>query len=244
MRLIEFDGSVDAGLMERAFRQMVARRLILRARVPATKPGVRPFFVVDDSVAPVFSVLDGAGPTDRIDVFHEELNTQLGVDGDPPIKGRLLVSDQPGGALFVSCTHAFCDGRSLFRFCRQLLSEYEALVQGLDGDPSIPATDISPALEDVLPEWATPEYGKALVADFFARQAELPRPMPWPSQRGRSTEPRKSHLLLLDVPAQELSAMRAQARANGTTVPTRYRVEPLTQGAGPLSPGGYLGFNS
>ncbi len=218
VRLIEFDGLVDPELMERAFRNMVARRLILRARVPATPAGERPSFVIDDSTPPEFSVIKRVGPEETFRAFQDELNVQLGVDGDPPVRALLYISGEPGGELVLSCTHAFCDGRSLFHFCRQLLSEYEALALGGEGDASIATSGISPAVEDILPEWGTGEAGEALLADFFERQAKLPRPMPWPSQRGDSTEPRISHVLPMDLPIEQLSAMRANARANGTTV--------------------------
>jgi hypothetical protein len=218
VRFIEFDGTVDPDLMERAFRNMVARRLILRARIPAAPPGERPHISIDESIPPVFEVIDRIGPDESFAVFQDELNIQLGVDGDPPVRARLITSGEPGGELIVSCLHTFCDGRSLFHFCRQLLSEYEALARGGDGDASINTTGISPAVEDILPAWGTDEAGKALLADYFGRQAALPRPMPWPSQRGSSTELRQSHVLPMDLSPDELSSLRANARANGTTV--------------------------
>ncbi len=218
VRLIEFDGPVDPALMERAFRQMVARRTILRARVPATGPAERPFFVFDDTRAPSFTVRERRGPEDWVGLFDDELNTRLGVDGEPPIRAQLLASDEPGGELLLSCSHTFCDGRSLVWFCSQLLAEYEALRRGEDGDPSILTSTISPAVEDLLPEWATPERGQQLVADRLQREAQLPVPMPWPSQRGEATDPKTSRVLAMDLSVDELSAMRANARANGTTV--------------------------
>jgi hypothetical protein len=218
VRVIEFDGVVDPALMERAFRQMVARRPILRTRIPTPEPGARPFFVIDDSEPPSFSVRKRSGPLHWIDVFNEEMITPLGGAARPPIRAQLLRSDEPGGELLVACMHAVCDGRSVFNFCTQLLREYEALVRGENGDPSIEVSGFSPAVEALLPEWATPERGKELVADQLERQASLPTPMPWPSQRGSSTKPRGTHVLPIDVPADQVSAMLANARANATTM--------------------------
>ena len=218
VRLIEFDGVVDPGLMEQALRQMVARRPILRTRVPATAPGENAHFVIDDSVPAPFKVSKRRGPDHWIEAIQEEVNTPLGADLGPPVRAHLLHGDEPGGELIVSCTHTVCDGRSIFNLCRQLLSEYEALVRGEPGDPDIAAAGISPAVENLLPEWATPQRGEQLVADQLERQAHLPTPMPWPSQRGDSDEPSTTHVLPFDVPADQLSAMLGNARANATTI--------------------------
>ena len=130
VRLIEFDGTVDPELLERAFRQMVARRAILNARIPATEEGQWPHYVIDTSEPPSFTVRERRGPEDWVGVFNEELNMRCGVDGDPPIRMQLLTSGEPGGEMVLSCSHPFCDGRSLVRFCEQMLNEYEALVRG------------------------------------------------------------------------------------------------------------------
>ncbi len=218
VRVIEFDGPVDPALMERAFRQMVARRPILGVRLPAAEAGERPVFVFDDSRAPSFTVRERHGPDDWLGAFNEELNLRIGVDGAPTIRALLLTGDEPGGELLVTCLHTVCDGRSLFWFCRHLLAEYEALQRREAGDPSLATSGISPAVEELLPEWATPERGEQLVADALKRTSHLPTPMPWPSQRGDSTEPIATHALPMDLSIDELSAVRANAHANGTTV--------------------------
>ena len=219
VRLIQFDGPVDPSLMERAFRQMVDRRPILGLRIPAVASGERPWFVsFDEAPAPSFSVRARKGPDDWMGVFNDELNTKIGLNGEPTIRAQLLMSDEPGGELVLTCLHTVCDGRSLFWFCRQLLAEYEALRRGEPGDANLSTSSISPPVEELLPEWATPERGKQLVADTLERTSKLPKPMAWPSERGESTEPSGSHVLAMDLTADELSAMRANARANGTTV--------------------------
>ncbi len=217
-RLIEFDGPVDPELMERAFRQMIDRRLILRARIPPAERGERPQFVLDDSVPAPFTVKQRREPGYWVKEFNEDLNVQLGVDGVPPMRAQLFMSDEPGGELLLTCPHSFCDGRSLVRFCIQLLSEYEALVGGDDGDPSIQPSGISPAVEDVLPEWATPERGKELVAASFERNAKLPPPIPWPMENGTATARQESRMWPMDLTAEEILGIRTNARANGTTV--------------------------
>ncbi len=216
VRAIEFDGPVDPALMERAFRQMVDRRLILRARIPPTAEGEWPYYVLDDSTPPSFVVKPRQGPNHWAELFNEELNQRCGVDGDPPIRAQLLMSDEPGGELLLTCSHAFCDGRSLVRFCMQLLDEYEALVRGEDGDPSILPSGISPEVGSLLP--FTPEEGKQLVADYLERAAKLPIPKAWPFEWGDKDSPRQTKMFPLDLTVDEVSAMRANARDNGTTV--------------------------
>ena len=217
VRVFEFDGAVDPALMERAFRQMVARRPLLQTTIPPTAEGEWPYLRLDDS-QPSFTVRPRTGPTQWIDLFSDELTTQLGVDGDPPIRVQLLTSDEPGGELLVSCAHTFCDGRSLFRFCRDMLREYEALVRGEEGDPNLGPSEIRPAVEQLLPEWCTPDVGQKLVADHMARVAELPAPIPWPSERGGSSAPKTSRMTPFGFPSDVVAGMRANARANGTTV--------------------------
>jgi len=219
VRVVEFEGPVDAALMETAFRHMVARRPILRCRITRGEPGEVPFFVMDDSLAPAFSVVERRGPDDWVREFHRELNTPgLGTYGQPPVRACLLASDEPGGELLVSCMHSFSDGRSLFRFCRDLLSEYDALQRGEGGDPNLATSGISPAIGDLLPEWATTERRREIVADYLARQEKLAPPTPWPSQRGASDEPSTTRVSKLDFTAEQLSAAYGNARANGTTV--------------------------
>jgi hypothetical protein len=217
-RVIEFDGPVDPDLMERAFRQMIARRLLLRTRIPPTEGAERPHLVFDESVPAPFTVKQRQGPDHWIKGFNEELNIRIGIDGDPPMRAQLLMSDEPGGELLLSCPHTYCDGRSLVRFCIQLLDEYEALVRGEDGDSSIQPSGISPALEDVLPEWATPERGEELVAAYFERGARSGPPIPWPMEQGTMASERESRIWPMDLTADEVSRIRANARDNKTTV--------------------------
>ena len=215
VRALHFDGPVDPELMERAFRRMVDRRLILQARIPPTGEGDWPYFVLDDSVPPSFVVKPRQGPDEWIELYNEESNQRCGVDGDPPIRAQLLMSDQPGGELLLSCAHVFCDGRSLVRFCTQMLDEYEGLVRGEDG-PNLTPSGINPKVEDLLP--ITPEEGKRLVADYLERTSKLPIPKAWPIEAGDKDSPRQTRMLPFDLTADEVSAIRANARANGTTV--------------------------
>ncbi len=219
VRVFEFDGPVDPALMERAFRQMIANRPLLQTVIPATGEGEWPYLSLEEGSPPAsFTVRQRNDPTEWIGLFGDELTTQLGVDGTPPIRAQLLMADGQGGELLLSCAHTFCDGRSLFRFCRDMLNEYEALVRGEDGDPNLKMSEIRPAVEDLLPDWCTPDVGQKLVAEHLARAAEFPAPIPWPSERGDSTAPKVSRMTPFGFPADVVTRMRTNARANGTTV--------------------------
>ncbi len=219
VRVIEFDGPVDPALMERAFRQMIDRRLLLRARVHEPEDGTRPYLVLDESVAPAFTVTTWQGPGQWITRFNDEINAAIGVNGDPPMRAVLrMAAAGPGGELLLSCPHTFCDGRSLVHFCIQLLHEYEALQRGEDGDFSIQPSGINPAVEDLLPEWATPERGKEFVEAFFERAATEAPPIPWPMEQGDMTSKRESRVWPMDLTADEVLRIRTNARQNGTTV--------------------------
>lgn len=213
--MIDFEGRVEPAVMERVFRDVVAHRPILRARI-TTQGDERPFFVLDDREPPEFSVIDRTGPDDWMRVFDDELNRQIGVDGQPPIRVHLLASERPGGEMIVSCAHSFCDGRSLFVLGRDLLSQYEAFRRGENGDIA-PAQGISPPLEALLPEWLSGSRLQELINGFVSRQAAVASEtlVMLPSQ---TYEDKASRVLPLEVPAKQTAGLRQLAHDNRTSM--------------------------
>ncbi len=217
VRMIDFEGPVDPEVMERAFRAMVARRPVLGARILQDGED-RPFFVLDDHEPPEFSVIGRSGPDDWRGVFDDELNRQIGYEGQPPVRARLLASDGPGGELIVTCAHSFCDGRSLFVFCRDCLHLYEAFVRGEDDDAEIaPPGAISPPVEALLPDWLSGSHLQELVEGFASRQAAVADETlvmfpSWP------VETKSSHVLSFEVPTEQTAALRQLAHDNKTSV--------------------------
>ncbi len=217
VRMIDFEGPVEPAVMERAFRAMVARRPILRARI-AQQGDERPFFALDDREPPEFSVIERTGPDDWRWVFDGELNRRIGFNGQPPIRVHLLASERPGGELIVTCAHSFCDGRSLFVFCRDLLSQYEALLRGENGEAGIaPAGNISPPLEALLPGWLSGNRLEELTNGFVSRQAAVASEtlVMFPSQ---PSENKVSRVLPLEVPAEQTATLRQLAHENKTSM--------------------------
>lgn len=218
VRLIQFDGPVDADLMEQAFGQIISKRPILRSRI-LEREGGRPYFVHDAETKPSFIVKERKGDGHAVEVFDDELNDMFDPALDLPMRAQLLMkSDGPGGELLVSCPHSACDGRSLFLFCTQLLKEYEALVRGEDSDPDVNQAVFSPGAEDVLPEWATQEEGARLISEVAKREAGNPPYMAFASQRKTQTDPMITRIVLYDLAADQVAAIRENCRANGTTV--------------------------
>ena len=160
----------------------------------------------------------GPDPTIGWRVFDDELNSQIGFDGQPPIRARLLASETPGGELIVTCAHSFCDGRSLFVFCRELLGQYEAFRRGEDDDAGIaPAIDISAPLEALLPDWLSGGGLQELIDGFVSRQAAVAGEtlVMFPSQ---PSESKTSHVLSFEVPAEQTTALRQLAHDNRTSM--------------------------
>lgn len=218
VRLIQFDGPVDAEIMEKAFHQIISKRPILRSRI-LEREGGKPYFVHDSETVASFIVKERKGDDHALEVFIDELNDMFDPAADVPMRAQLLVrSDGPGGELLLSCPHSACDGRSLFLFCTQLLKEYEALVRGDGHDPEVVQATFSAGAEDVLPTWATKEEGDRLIADVATREAGNPPYMAFATQRKTQSDPRATHGVLYDLPADQVAAIRANCRANDTTV--------------------------
>jgi|GEM_PF-5730769 len=218
VRVVDFDGPVDPQLLETALRRLVARRPLLRTRIDRSGDG-RPVFVLDDGVAPEFSFVERRDADHWIREFDEQLNTRISVDGDAPVRVRVLASGDPGGEIIVSAAHSVCDGRSLFAFCRDLIDEYEALRAG-DDAATAPAGVISPPLEALLPEWLAGSRLESMIEGFVAHAAAIANDpiVMFPLRPNDSGMPSTSHVLSGRVPAAETAALRHHAKANGTTV--------------------------
>ncbi|MFN8037323.1 MAG: condensation domain-containing protein [Acidimicrobiia bacterium] len=218
VRMIDFDGPVDVEVLETAFGQLVARRPLLHVRIDRAGQG-RPVFVRDDSVSPPFSVVERRDPSDWVREFDEELNTPISLDGDAPVRVRVLASDDPGGEIIVTAAHSVCDGRSLFVFCRDLLDEYEALMAG-GGTSCAPVGTIPPPLEALLPEWLSGERLEAMIEDFLVCATETAaEPIVLFPLRPHDAGPAPaSHVLTYSIPPAETAALRHAARGHGTSV--------------------------
>ena len=217
VRVIEFEGPVEPQLLDRAFRQLVARRPLFRARIDRPGGG-RPVFVLDDGVDPEFSIVDRQSADQWIREFDEQLNTRISIDGDAPVRALLLASEEDGGEIIVSAAHSACDGRSLFAFCRDLIDEYDALRRG-DEAPRAPG-GFCPPLEALLPEWLTGERLEAMIDDFVthtAATANAPLVL-FPYVSADSGTAATSHVMSYSLPAPETAELRRRAKANGTSV--------------------------
>ncbi len=219
VRVIDFEGRVDPQLLETALQRLVARRPLLRTRIDRSGGG-RPVFVLDDGVAPEFSFVERRGADHWIRQFDEQLNTRISVDGDAPVRVRVLASEDPGGEIIVSAAHSVCDGRSLFAFCRDLIDEYEALMAGDDEAVTAPAGAISPPLEALLPEWLTGSRLESMIDGFLVHAAAIANDptVLFPLRPNDSGMPSTSHVVSGNVPAAETAALRQCAKVNGTTV--------------------------
>ncbi|MEM1434583.1 MAG: condensation domain-containing protein [Pseudomonadota bacterium] len=217
VRLIEFDGPVNAELLEEAARRMVQQRPMLRSRIMQPDPEQRPHFVLEPELPPRFTVHERRDAEHCIEVFNEELNTPYNMAEDAVVRIHLLRAPAQGGEIILTCPHSACDGRSLFTFCTQLLDDYEALVRGAAEPLAAPTEKLNPSVEDMLPE-ALNARGAQLVADLTEKESKLPTILPWPSERGTSTAPMETRLIKFDVDAEQVSRMRDNARANGTTM--------------------------
>jgi hypothetical protein len=217
VRIVEFEGPVDPQLLERAFRQLVARRPLFRTRIDRSGGG-RPVFVLDDGVRPEFSIVDRQSADHWIREFDEQLNTRISVDDDAPVRALLLASEEDGGEIIVSAAHSACDGRSLFAFCRDLINNYDALRRG-DEAPMAPG-GFSPPLEALLPEWLTADRLEAMIDDFVT-QAAATAGAPivlFPYGSADLGTAGTSHVMSCSLPAPETAELKRRARANGTSV--------------------------
>ena len=217
VRVIDFEGPIDPAIMETALRQLVRKRPLLGTRIVRDEDSRR-WFVRDEREPPLFRVVDRHGPHDWVREFNRELNTQLGTNGMVPIRLCVVASDRPGGELVMSCAHAFCDGRSLFVFGRDLLREYEALRRGERGAADVRPSAISPEIADLLPDWLTPSRRTEVTEASVSHHLALPPPVVFPSHREESTEPNRSRVATLEVAADQARALRELARRQGTTM--------------------------
>lgn len=217
VRLIEFDGPVDAQLLRQAAERMVQRRPMLRSRILQPDPEQRPHFALEESLPPSFTVHERRGPEHCVEIFNLELNTPYDMSRDAVIRMHLLRNADQGGEIILTAPHSVCDGRSLFTFCTQLLDDYEALVRGDAASVVLTQQGLHPNIEDLLPAELTAR-GDQLVADLIAKESQLPTILPWPSERGDSTAPIETRLVPFDVDAEQVERMRNNARAQGTTM--------------------------
>ena len=217
VRIIEFEGPVDPQLLERAFRQLVARRPLFRTRIDRSGDG-RPVFVLDDGVRPEFSIVERQSADHWIREFDEQLNTRISVDGDAPVRALLLASEEDGGEIIVSAAHSACDGRSLFGFCRDLINDYDALRRG-DEAPMAPG-GFSPPLEALLPEWLTGDRLEVMIDDFVTQAAATAGApiVVFPYGSADLGTAATSHVMSYSLPAPETAELRRRAKANGTSV--------------------------
>lgn len=218
VRVVELDGRVDPALLERAFRGLLARRPLFRTRIDRSGTG-RPVFVADDAVRPELTVVDRDGPDHWIRVFEEQLNAPISVDGDAPVRVRLLASERDGAEIIVTAAHSACDGRTLFAFCRDLIDEYDALARG--DDPSgAPAGVVSPPMEALLPDWLTGERLDSMI-EAFITQAAATAGAPivlFPYAESDEAAISTSHVSSYRLPGPETAELRRRAKANGTSV--------------------------
>lgn len=217
VRLIHFDGPVNIELLEKAANRMIQQRPILRSRIVQDDPSQRPHFVLEDELPAAFTVHERQGPDHCIAVFNDELNTPFDMTKGPAVRIHVLKNPERGGEIILTCPHSHCDGRSLFTFCTQLLDDYEALQRGEVPDLPAPPATLQPCIEDVLPD-ALKAKGEMLVAETLKRESQLPTILPMPSERGASTAPMETRLVPFDVSVEQVTRLRDNARANGTTM--------------------------
>ncbi len=222
VRMISFDGRVDAAVLERAVARTVARVPLLRCRI-ARPLGEPPFFERVDAAVP-FTVVERDGDDDWHAAFEHELNTSLPADGEALVRCRLLASADPGGEIFLSVHHSVADGRSIQELCNRVVREYEALIGGTasDDEGSGAATmTIDPPADALLPEWMRGERLESMTAElrrtkplYFGKVS----PASFASERGTSTALPVTRVVHDEMSPEDLQTLRASARANGTTM--------------------------
>ncbi len=217
VRVIAFEGALDAELFERALHRLVERRPLVNTRI-VRPPEQAPYFA-RCTQWPELTV------TERVDgehwraEFERQLSTPVGVAGDPMMRVRVLIGEG-GGEVVLSCHHAVCDGRSLTGFCRDLVHEYEWLQRGAAGDPDAAAGAVSPPIEEILPPGLTGGRGKEILDDFVGYLATLMGSPPGHVMTAGQnlTAPQARHVLTYELPPASTEALVGLARANGTTV--------------------------
>ena len=103
VRLIEFDGPVDAALLEQAARRMVQQRPMLRSRIVQPDPEQRPHFVLEPELPPLFKVHERRDASHCVEVFNEELNTPYNMAEDAVVRIHLLKAPEQGGEIILTC---------------------------------------------------------------------------------------------------------------------------------------------
>ncbi len=215
VRVIAYEGVLDTEVFARALRHTLDRRVLANTRI-VRPPGAVPYFARSER-PPEFSVVD------RVDTEHwrAEFERQMStpVSADHVLRVCVLVGDH-GGEVVLSCHHAVCDGRSLTRFCCDVVDEYGWLQRGAPGDPTAVAGAVSPPIEEILPQRLTGPERQEIMDRFIADRAAIALSPPGfvmdaGPQVGSSPANR---VLTYELPPAPVEVLSGLARANGTTI--------------------------
>ena len=217
VRVIIFEGALDTALFERALRHLLERRPLVNTRI-VRPPGEAPYFA-RGAEPPEFSVVERVDAEQWRAEFEHQMSTPVSVAGDHMMRVRVLAGTS-AGEIVLSCHHAVCDGRSLTRFCGDLLQEYEWLKRRAPGDPAAVAGAVSPSIEEILPAALTGPRRQEILDAYVADRGALVM-----SAQGsvieaepRTALPSAIHLLTYELPPSAVKVLASSARANGTTV--------------------------
>jgi hypothetical protein len=215
VRVIEFDGSVDPKLMERAYRSLLRRRPLLGTTIVREED--HSWFETCEQPEN-FGVL----PRDHDEAWRDEFQRQMAApvmtEGGPPMRLRLLTGDGPGGELVLSCHHSVCDGRSLTQFCGDLVYEYDSLLGRRAPGHVERVGELPPSMEDALPERLQGDKYNDLARAYMIERVQLIQSKPPWLMTPHGPGTRTPELLRFRLAPDEFAQLRALGHTHGATL--------------------------
>ncbi len=216
--VLRLRGPLDRGALQGAIDRIVERHEALRTRFVVERGQPRQVVDAPRGLALRFEDHSGIGDAELARLCRDELVTPFDLEGQPPIRGRLLRLGADDHLLLVTMHHIVSDGWSLSVLAHELSALYRAFRRG-QADPlpplSIQYGDYAawqrrwldgPVLREHLAYWVD---GLRDAPELLALPTDRPRPAQQ-DYRGATLE--------LSLDAQLSAALRAMAHRHGTTL--------------------------
>ncbi|MEW1780525.1 amino acid adenylation domain-containing protein, partial [Streptomyces sp. NPDC086777] len=221
--VLRLDGAVDAGALDAALLDVVARHEVLRTVFPADDG--EPYQKVRDvaEIGRLVRVARTAGRQEADELVAAEIRHGFDLAQEIPVRALLIRTEPDSAVLVVVLHHIAGDGWSMGPLARDMSRAYAARRAGRapEWQPlPVQYADYTLWQRDLLGSETDPESLLAGQVEYWQEAlAGAPAELTLPLDRPRpTTASHQGHTVALDIPAEVHAELAALARAQGVTM--------------------------